>query len=109
MGELFNAMDVDKGGAVDFEEVEHFLESEMGMAHLEFLGIDSSDAKTLFHLLDNGQSGTINVEDFVRGCLNLRGNAKTLHVAKLEQEVQFFQDVVMKIDNEMQSKLKEAG
>merc|ERR1712039_195414 len=96
-------MDVDKTGGVDLNELQQFLDSEIAMAYLEYLGIDSSDAKTLFHLLDNSQAGTINVDSFVKGCLNLRGSAKTLHVAKVEQEVHICQQALCQLEHEIDS------
>merc|ERR1711862_166294 len=42
-----------------------------------------NDAEQLFRLLDRDMSGSISIEEFVRGCLRLRGPARSNDVAAL--------------------------
>lgn len=47
------------------------------------LGLDSSDAKTLFQLLDQDEEDEeVKIEEFVHGCLRLKGYAKSIDLAQ---------------------------
>merc|ERR1712232_1022536 len=50
------------------------------------LELDTSEAKGLFHLLDVKCNGRVNADEFVSGCLRLKGQAKSLDVATLLYE-----------------------
>merc|ERR1711933_291595 len=67
-------------------EFETYMCNEKCQAYLETLGIDLSDAWSLFKMLDSDGGGTIDVEEFVSGCLNLKGSAKAVHIAKMEHD-----------------------
>merc|ERR1712039_328640 len=43
----------------------------------------TSDAWTLFQLLDADGTYTIDIEEFVMGCTRLRGSAKSIDIAKV--------------------------
>merc|ERR1719222_707680 len=47
------------------------------------LDIDPSEARALFLLLDTDESGAIDSEEFMQGCLRLRGPAKAIDLATL--------------------------
>jgi len=51
------------------------------------IDVDPCEAKGLFHLLDLDGSGSLSADEFLNGCLRLRGEAKSLDVALLIQEV----------------------
>merc|ERR550537_1648760 len=51
------------------------------------IDVDPSEAKGLFRLLDMDGSGTINAEEFLNGCLRLRGPAKALDLALVMREM----------------------
>merc|ERR1712039_880168 len=55
-------------------------------AYFESIDLDVADAWTLFKLLDSEGVGCISIEAFITGCLNLRGQAKAVHIAKLMHE-----------------------
>eukprot|EP00929_Paragymnodinium_shiwhaense_P034654 TRINITY_DN1881_c1_g1_i1.p1 TRINITY_DN1881_c1_g1~~TRINITY_DN1881_c1_g1_i1.p1 ORF type:complete len:601 (+),score=88.67 TRINITY_DN1881_c1_g1_i1:49-1851(+) len=54
--------------------------------YFALLELDSSDAWMLFKLLDVDGSGIIDVEEFVEGCLRLKGAARSIDLAKLSME-----------------------
>lgn len=47
------------------------------------MDIDIADARGLFLLLDTDESGEVDSEEFIQGCLRLRGPAKSIDVATL--------------------------
>merc|ERR1719323_1829012 len=65
------------------DELEDVLSEPFAYAYLESLGITVSDAWTLVKLLDRDKTGTIDLDEFLKGCMDLRGNAKAVHVATL--------------------------
>eukprot|EP00929_Paragymnodinium_shiwhaense_P098421 TRINITY_DN5989_c0_g1_i3.p1 TRINITY_DN5989_c0_g1~~TRINITY_DN5989_c0_g1_i3.p1 ORF type:complete len:595 (-),score=152.16 TRINITY_DN5989_c0_g1_i3:76-1860(-) len=50
------------------------------------LNIDTSEARQLFRLLDTQGVGTLDYQEFIDGCLRLRGPAKSLELVKLMKE-----------------------
>merc|ERR1719364_90285 len=56
-------------------------------AYFRAIDVDVSEAKGLFRLLDLDGSGFIDAEEFLSGCLRLRGPAKALDLALLMHEV----------------------
>eukprot|EP00913_Durusdinium_trenchii_P001241 g1143.t1 len=64
---LFNEIDAE-------EEVQTYFES---------IDLDIWDAWSFFKLLDLDSGGAIEVEEFLMGCLRLRGNARAMDMAKL--------------------------
>mmetsp|Transcript_81837 Transcript_81837/g.212996 ORF Transcript_81837/g.212996 Transcript_81837/m.212996 type:complete len:603 (+) Transcript_81837:96-1904(+) len=83
---IFEDIDMDKSGSITIQEFRHVLSNSDMQAYLTGLGLDTSDAWTLFKLIDLDGGNTIEVDEFVMGCLRLRGQAKGVDMAKLEYE-----------------------
>merc|ERR1712060_134724 len=64
-------------------EVEHMLMQPYTHAYLQSLSICVTDAWTLLKLIDKDHSGTVDVEEFIHGCMALQGEAKAVHIATL--------------------------
>merc|ERR1712039_99828 len=65
------------------DELEELLVGRESQAYLQSLGISTSDAWTLVKLLDRDATGTVDLQEFIAGCMSLRGTAKAVHVATL--------------------------
>eukprot|EP00929_Paragymnodinium_shiwhaense_P080428 TRINITY_DN41943_c0_g2_i4.p1 TRINITY_DN41943_c0_g2~~TRINITY_DN41943_c0_g2_i4.p1 ORF type:complete len:104 (+),score=27.58 TRINITY_DN41943_c0_g2_i4:168-479(+) len=65
-----------------------FLEQEPARALFGALDLDIGDVRDLFEVLDEDGTRFIDLEEFVFGCLRLRGAAKALDVAKLHYDGQ---------------------
>merc|ERR1719310_1814661 len=50
------------------------------------IDVDLSDARSVFALLDSDDSGEIDLDEFLNGCLGLHGPAKAIHLATLMYE-----------------------
>lgn len=83
---LFLAIDRDRSGTIDLQEFESHLADGQLQVYFALLEIDIADAWTLFKLLDEDQSGIIDIRKFADGCMELRGQAKAIQIAKLSQE-----------------------
>merc|ERR1712045_103249 len=51
------------------------------------LELEAIEARRLFRLLDIDETGSVDSEEFVVGCMCLKGGAKTMDVAALFMEV----------------------
>lgn len=80
---FFREADVDASGQLSFEEFEDSLMNEECAAHFSSLGLDISQATALFALLDKDNSNEIGIDEFVEGCMKLKGEAKSLDVNML--------------------------
>lgn len=83
---IFDEVDVDCDGRVSQEDLERHLGDEKVSAYLSSLGLTGVEARRLFKLLDVAEAGSVDAEEFVNGCMCLRGNAKTLDVVALMME-----------------------
>lgn len=49
---------------------------------MESLGINVDDVWSLFLLIDSDENGVIDLDEFVNGCMNLHGPAKSLQARR---------------------------
>lgn len=82
--ELFSNVDAGHDGLVCWEEFVQHLEKPDMMRCFESLGFNINEAYGLFNLLDTEQSGNIECEELLEGCLRLRGPANAIDVATLQ-------------------------
>ena len=59
--------------------------------YLSFIDVDPSDAKDLYQLLDIEGFGAVPAEDFLSGCMRLRGSARSLDLSLMMHENMLFQ------------------
>lgn len=109
MKAVFDEVDVDGTGKVTWETFKEYLQHEHVQAYFATHQLDTSDARELFNLLDVDGTGEVKVEDFVMGCLRLRGQAKSSDVASLLREHkranQKHSRLLRKIDSQLQALL----
>jgi len=88
---IFNEFDMNGSEDISFQEFKHCLQSPDTLAFFGHLEIDVSDAKSLFELLDRRRTNVLERDDFVLGCLRLRGTAKSSTLAKVQVKVEELQ------------------
>jgi len=86
MREFFIEMDQDGSGTVTLEEVKEYFDDLRVQSYFQALGIDPQDTERLFHLIDDDGSGEISVDEFLDGCLRLKGSARSIDVHALMYE-----------------------
>merc|ERR1712228_910827 len=74
------------GGEISFDEFVARLQTPMMDVYFKNLDIDKSDAQDLFHLIDINNSGAVDWEEFINGCLRLRGPAKAIDLAAFQHD-----------------------
>jgi len=73
-------------GMVTYPELEDFLEDFSVQREFALIGIDPQNAWMLFMLLDEDNSGLIDIDEFVAGCLRLRGECQRLDLHMMLHE-----------------------
>merc|ERR1712232_240200 len=68
---------------IDEETFYKLMSNDTVRAHFAILGIEVNHAQCLFQLLDQDQSGRISMDEFIAGCLRMRGDAKAVDMALL--------------------------
>jgi len=99
---LFRELDTAGEGNITLLEFEHNLGEARMQAFLNAIEIDPSDAWTFFKLLDSDGGGSVDIDEFVEGCLRLRGNAKSIHVAQMMYENKWIMDKLMELSSQVQ-------
>mmetsp|Transcript_148001 Transcript_148001/g.368874 ORF Transcript_148001/g.368874 Transcript_148001/m.368874 type:complete len:744 (+) Transcript_148001:181-2412(+) len=80
---FFHEADKDGSGELSWEELEGYLQDETVKAYFATLQLDVGQAKALFRLLDTDESNAVGIDEFVEGCMRLRGAAKNIDVNML--------------------------
>lgn len=87
---IFQQADQDKSGTLSWQEFRHHIKHPVITAYFQSLELDPTEAKGLFTLLDLTGEGEIPVEDFVHGCSQLKGEAKSIDLASLRYDFMRF-------------------
>ncbi|CAE7247584.1 scn4ab [Symbiodinium natans] len=80
---LFTEIDAAESGVITFQMFQERIMSQEVKTYFESIDLDVWDAWTFFKLLDMDAGGAVEIEEFLLGCLRLRGNAKAMDIAKL--------------------------
>merc|ERR1719401_362606 len=94
---LFKELDEDSSGFISFDEIEKHLESQAVQEYFKMIDVDPSEAKHLFEMLDINDSGEIDLEEFLSGCLRLQGPAKALDLLLVTRENRRFFEHAIKV------------
>lgn len=86
---LFEAIDKDNVGGISIQTFESALEDKWFRSFFQTLELEPSDAWTLFKLLDRDGDGAVDAQEFVDGCLMLRGHAKAIDIAAVKWEAKW--------------------
>jgi len=97
--DLFHEIDEDGSGNVTIVEFERHLNDSCIKAYFDALELDASDAYAFFRLMDQDMGDTIDLNEFVEGCMRLRGVAKGIDLHLLSNEQRKF---VRRYDEDMQ-------
>eukprot|EP00746_Dinoflagellata_sp_MGD_P040890 gnl/MRDRNA2_/MRDRNA2_198754_c0_seq1.p1 gnl/MRDRNA2_/MRDRNA2_198754_c0~~gnl/MRDRNA2_/MRDRNA2_198754_c0_seq1.p1 ORF type:complete len:231 (-),score=40.02 gnl/MRDRNA2_/MRDRNA2_198754_c0_seq1:262-897(-) len=82
----FLEADTDQSDTVTWQEFQAHLDDSRVQAYFKTLDIDASEVYGLFKLLDLDGNGVVGVNDFVIGCMRLKGQAKAIDLATLMYE-----------------------
>merc|ERR1712217_713932 len=89
MQRVFEELDTNGSGTLSLEEFERQMDDENVLTFLSTLELDIDQVRTLLTLLDLDQNGEVDIEEFITGCLRLKGRAKSLDMAILQYQIEF--------------------
>jgi hypothetical protein len=85
---FFHAADLDGSGLLTRDELTEYLQDHKVKASFSSLDLNVSQAYELFDLLDANDDGELTLEEFLSGCMRLRGAASSMDVNLLLWEVE---------------------
>lgn len=94
---IFNQWDTSGDGDISLREFEDHLSDRNIQAMFETLGIGTEDAWDFFKLLDKDGQGLVDLDNFVEGCIRLRGAAKAFHIRAMEYQFRWMMNQVTQI------------
>lgn len=74
-------------GEISWETFQDSLENPMMQNYFRAVDLSIDEAQLLFTLIDIDESGSLTPDEFVNGCLRLRGNSRALDLAVLMREL----------------------
>ncbi|CAE7661271.1 Cacna1c, partial [Symbiodinium sp. CCMP2456] len=80
---LFSEIDAEDRGVITYQMFEEKVNDQAVKAYFESMDLDVWDAWSFFKLLDLDSGGAVEIEEFLMGCLRLRGSARAMDIAKL--------------------------
>jgi len=83
---MFLDMDDDESGSINYSEMQSVMELQSVKACFTSMGLELSDVEKLFQLIDDDGSGDISIDEFLSGCLKLRGEARSFDVHSVLRE-----------------------
>jgi len=85
--QFFSEADKDQSGILNWEEFEDHLTNPKVSAYFASLELDVMHAHRLFKLLDKDNSNEVGLDEFLDGCMRLKGEAKSIDVNILVYEM----------------------
>merc|ERR1712176_916814 len=73
-------------GGICWEEFKEYLKNADIKAYLATQQLDTYDARQLFNILEREEDQEVGIEDFIMGCMRLKGVAKSVDLVALLQE-----------------------
>eukprot|EP00434_Breviolum_minutum_P010417 symbB.v1.2.009187.t1/scaffold581.1/size274127/1 len=83
---IFAEIDRDESDLVSIDELKAAMAEKKLASFMESLDISTQDVWSLFLIIDADESGTITLDEFVSGCMQLHGTAKSFQLAKMSYE-----------------------
>eukprot|EP00929_Paragymnodinium_shiwhaense_P033340 TRINITY_DN1831_c0_g4_i1.p1 TRINITY_DN1831_c0_g4~~TRINITY_DN1831_c0_g4_i1.p1 ORF type:complete len:716 (-),score=130.09 TRINITY_DN1831_c0_g4_i1:90-2174(-) len=83
---FFNECDDDQSGTISWEEFQNHLEHPQLLQFLREIDLHPEHARALFRLLDVEQTGDVDIDDIVGGCMRLHGPATSIDLSTFMRE-----------------------
>ncbi|CAK9012118.1 unnamed protein product [Durusdinium trenchii] len=80
--QVFSEIDFEKVNEISLEDIKRCLGNDDLADFLESMGISTDDVWTLFMLLDSDHTGLLDLDEFVSGCMQLHGPAKSIQAQR---------------------------
>lgn len=96
---IFSDITIDMDEQVTIENLQEAMTKNNNQlsSFLQSMGISTDDLWTLFLLIDEDDNGVVDIDEFVSGCMQLRGPAQSLQVAKMGYENKLTREAIKQI------------
>jgi len=101
MVKLFDALDQEGDGEINFEEFTIIAEIPEVKAWLASMDVETDDLATLFSLIDEDGSGSITVDEMSDRLPRIQGAARCLDVLKIRQDIGMSRDSLDKLQRQV--------
>ncbi|CAE7272340.1 Scn2a [Symbiodinium sp. CCMP2592] len=88
---VFKRMETSGTGVITWDDFQSSVNSKDMKELFKAIDLDISEAHCVFKILDLDDDGTLDADEFLSGCLRLRGAAKALDVLVLMREIRSMQ------------------
>merc|ERR1712187_832211 len=85
--DLFLTKDDEEPGEIHWEDFKAKLKTNAMQEYFKQINVEVAEARSLFDLLDEDGSGSVDSKEIVEGCLKLRGPARALELSLLARDV----------------------
>lgn len=83
---IFEELDSSSADNISIKDVETAMSRGRLSNFLESMGISTEDVWTFFMLIDANENGLLDLDEFVSGCMQLNGPARSIQLAKMSYE-----------------------
>jgi len=109
MVDLFHEADRDCSGTLSWEEFEDYIQDERIRAFFMALELDMTSARRIFELIDTSRDGQLDIQEFVQGCIDLRGSAKKVDMSILSKERTEILERIDSIEEQFKRQCQQSG
>jgi len=99
-------MDKDQSDTITLVEFQEGLRRESVRVEFSKVGIEVPDADAFFCLLDTDGSNQLEIDEFVMGCLRLRGTANAVAYESAMQRMEVMLKTSMSVQSDVKRRLK---
>ena len=91
---MFHTIDDDGSGEISGSEIQAMMDDEEFQAYMSHLNIAVDDMMDIFEVFDKDGSGSVSVDEFVTGCLRVKGTAKTIDVMRVKNDTAMLKELI---------------
>merc|ERR1740121_1716149 len=99
---IMEELDLDKDGVISLDELETLALDDRVRHKFEMRGLEIKDAEVFFPTLTSiSDTDTLSIDDFVTGCMKMKGPASSLDVHALDFQMQVMSKTLNKISAQL--------
>jgi len=103
---IFTEIDEDGSGTITRAEFNIAMENNVVRALFSSLGLDVSDAYNIFETLDSNGNEELEIEEFVMGCLSIRGMARAADMEFLKAQMRRTQKRIAYLEHSLKEQVE---